>query len=425
MRKKMLPSLMSPLKSKPRRRYDGTPIGIISEKRSAPENESNDTRKKKKRKRLSFSVFNGIKIIPPRNTGNSPPSPPWSIRQMMLSGAIPNYYAQEEEEIQYDEEPEYIKVPDCIDELQYVEPDCEEDYLAYYKKYCEQQQNNETSKTQECKEHEEMKACFSMPKEKLKHDDGQTMIKRNITGKLIESDKPPGKESKRLSSHTIEEKGDEFDKNDHNKVRMKSEKIMLKKSNEEQKDKEKKDENRKENGMPSGKENVIIEKREKSYQHLEKEDPGNTNLSKCNIDNNYPVLEKETIDKHDESILRNASSSMGISYCMDDFAQHAMFMECMAGWRKTRGNDREEERFGCNEWNSIDEDKENRSDTHSNHTLQETADSCNKMQIQIENVEDINLHSSAKIVDNPLHTIDPYQQDILVNEGTDLQQSQV
>merc|ERR1712228_329364 len=81
------PSLLSPLKSKPRRKHDGTPISIKKNRTDKKKNKKN-----KKKKRLSFSVFNGMNIIPARNREEDLPSPPWSIRQLHKSGAIEDYY---------------------------------------------------------------------------------------------------------------------------------------------------------------------------------------------------------------------------------------------------------------------------------------------------------------------------------------------
>ena len=50
------PALLSPLKSKPRRNADGSPISILA----------SGKKKSAQKKNINFSIFNGTKIIPPR-----------------------------------------------------------------------------------------------------------------------------------------------------------------------------------------------------------------------------------------------------------------------------------------------------------------------------------------------------------------------
>lgn len=52
------PTLLSPLKTKPRRNGDGTPVSILSTAKNVP--------RSSEKKRLNFSIFNQTKIIPPR-----------------------------------------------------------------------------------------------------------------------------------------------------------------------------------------------------------------------------------------------------------------------------------------------------------------------------------------------------------------------
>jgi hypothetical protein len=52
------PTLLSPLKTKPRRLADGSPVSILSTAKNVP--------RSSEKKRLNFSIFNQTKIIPPR-----------------------------------------------------------------------------------------------------------------------------------------------------------------------------------------------------------------------------------------------------------------------------------------------------------------------------------------------------------------------
>jgi SAP domain len=66
---KVEPALLSPLIKKPRKRADGTPVGILTPSKTNRRRAATPGASAKKR--IKFSCFNGVKIIPDRETHNA------------------------------------------------------------------------------------------------------------------------------------------------------------------------------------------------------------------------------------------------------------------------------------------------------------------------------------------------------------------